>query len=119
MPYIAAHDVLPAILGGSAEGDESEELVVMVQRRIYPFLLLLIISVAAIVMQLKQFRKLYEHIKNDRLVASTEILVGDQGMLPGIGAARAAQATQAVYLSFFRRNMAHITFREKRQFLLG
>ena len=34
--------------------------------RIYPFLLLLILSVVAIVMQLKQFRKLYEHIKNDR-----------------------------------------------------
>ena len=29
--------------------------------------MLLILSVVAIVMQLKQFRKLYEHIKNDRL----------------------------------------------------
>ena len=36
--------------------------------RIYPFLLLLILSVVAVVMQLKQFRKLYEHIKNDRCV---------------------------------------------------
>jgi E3 ubiquitin-protein ligase MARCH6 len=38
----------------------------MIQRRIYPCLLLLIVAVGLVVMQLKQFRKLYEHIKNDR-----------------------------------------------------
>ena len=38
----------------------------MVQRRIYPFLLFLIFVVGLISMQLKQFKKLYEHIKNDR-----------------------------------------------------
>ncbi len=69
VPYIVSYDLLPALIGRSAE---SEELLVMVQRRIYPSLLLIILVVGAVVLQLKQFRKLYEHIKNDRCEQSNE-----------------------------------------------
>ena len=59
LPYILAHSLLPLVLS-------EPHLLVMIQRRIYPFLLLLVLTVGLIVVQLKQFKKLYEHIKNDR-----------------------------------------------------
>ena len=59
LPYVIGHSIAPLFI-------TDPSLLTVVQRRIYPFLLLLIITVGLIVMQLKQFRKLYEHIKNDR-----------------------------------------------------
>ena len=59
LPYIVSHSLVPLVL-------TEPQLLVMIQRRIYPFLLLLFVVAGLIVMQLKQFRKLYEHIKNDR-----------------------------------------------------
>ena len=55
-----AHGIVPLICNDF-------ETVVFIQRRIYPSLLLIIAVFALIILQLKQFRKLYEHIKNDRL----------------------------------------------------
>jgi len=77
VPYIVAYDLVPRLILNVDVGDEendSEEVAVMIQRRIYPFLLLLILSVVAIVMQLKQFRKLYEHIKNDRYLVGRRLV---------------------------------------------
>ncbi len=59
VPYVIAHGVAPVFIG-------DDEILVTIQRRIYPFLLLIIAIVSIVVMQLKQCRKLYEHIKNDR-----------------------------------------------------
>ena len=59
LPYIAAHSLVPLVIS-------EPHLLVMIQRRIYPFLLLLVVTIGLIVVQLKQFKKLYEHIKNDR-----------------------------------------------------
>ena len=59
LPYVIGHSLAPLCTSDPM-------LLVLIQRRIYPFLLLLIITTALIVAQLKQFRKLYEHIKNDR-----------------------------------------------------
>ena len=59
LPYVVGHSLAPLVIGDPA-------LLVLVQRRIYPFLLLAIVAVVLATMQLKQFRKLYEHIKNDR-----------------------------------------------------
>ena len=61
MPYVIGHSIAPLFISDLT-------LLIVIQRRIYPFLLLLFLTVALIVMQLKQFRKLYEHIKNDRYV---------------------------------------------------
>ena len=61
LPYVVGHSLAPLVVG-----DASSELLVLIQRRIYPFLLLVIVAGSLAAMQLKQFRKLYEHIKNDR-----------------------------------------------------
>jgi E3 ubiquitin-protein ligase MARCH6 len=59
LPYMFAHSLMPLLFTDPV-------FLTMIQRRIYPCLLLLIVAVGLVVMQLKQFRKLYEHIKNDR-----------------------------------------------------
>ena len=45
-----------------------EDINLLVVRRIYPCLVTSVITVAAMVFHLKQFKKLYEHIKNDKWV---------------------------------------------------
>ena len=59
LPYVVAHGITPVLISDM-------ELVTFIQRRIYPSLLLIIAVSGLIILQLKQFRKLYEHIKNDR-----------------------------------------------------
>ena len=59
LPYVTAHGVAPAFIS-------DEEILTAIQRRIYPSLLVIIVVVSIVVVQLKQCRKLYEHIKNDR-----------------------------------------------------
>ena len=59
LPYVVAHGITPVLISDM-------ELVTIIQRRIYPSLLLIIAVSGLIILQLKQFRKLYEHIKNDR-----------------------------------------------------
>ena len=41
---------------------------VLVERRIYPFLLMAVGLLAVLCFQLRQFKRLYEHIKNDKSV---------------------------------------------------
>merc|ERR1711997_1059820 len=67
LPYIAAHSLVPLVMG-------DPHILVMIQRRIYPFLLLLVVTVGLIVVQLKQFKKLYEHIKNDRYLVGRRLV---------------------------------------------
>ena len=59
VPYVVAHGIVPMIFSDF-------ETVIFIQRRIYPSLLLLVLVFGLIILQLKQFKKLYEHIKNDR-----------------------------------------------------
>lgn len=40
----------------------------LVERRIYPFLLMVVVLLAILSFQIRQFKRLYEHIKNDKLV---------------------------------------------------
>jgi len=42
----------------------------LVLRRIYPFILGVVLFVAFCMFQARQFRRLYEHIKNDKYVSS-------------------------------------------------
>ena len=65
VPYVTAHGIVPLIFS-------EFETVVFIQRRIYPSLLFTIAVFGLIVLQLKQFRKLYEHIKNDRYIYSSK-----------------------------------------------
>lgn len=38
----------------------------LVQRRIYPFLLMVVFLMGILSFQIRQFKRLYEHIKNDK-----------------------------------------------------
>lgn len=38
----------------------------LVQRRIYPFLLMVVVLMGILSFQVRQFKRLYEHIKNDK-----------------------------------------------------
>ena len=40
----------------------------LVDRRIYPFLMMVAMLLAVLSFQIRQFKRLYEHIKNDKLV---------------------------------------------------
>ncbi|KAK3085869.1 hypothetical protein FSP39_009847 [Pinctada imbricata] len=59
LPYVASKSIVP-FLGFSFEVEN------LVLRRIYPFLLACIIFVLFIMLQARQFKRLYEHIKNDK-----------------------------------------------------
>lgn len=38
----------------------------LVHRRIYPFLLMVVVLMGILSFQVRQFKRLYEHIKNDK-----------------------------------------------------
>ena len=59
LPYIVSHSIVPLLI-------KDAEAVVLIQRRIYPSLLIMVLLATLVIAQLKQFRKLYEHIKNDK-----------------------------------------------------
>jgi len=67
LPYVVGHSLAPLVVGDA-------ELLVLIQRRIYPFLLVVIVAGSLGAMQLKQFRKLYEHIKNDRYLVGRRLV---------------------------------------------
>lgn len=46
----------------------------LVQRRIYPFLLMVVVLMGILSFQVRQFKRLYEHIKNDKWVCSMFLL---------------------------------------------
>uniref|UniRef100_A0A8I3WIM0 RING-type E3 ubiquitin transferase n=1 Tax=Callithrix jacchus TaxID=9483 RepID=A0A8I3WIM0_CALJA len=59
VPYVIASGVVP-LLGVTAEMQN------LVHRRIYPFLLMVVVLMAILSFQVRQFKRLYEHIKNDK-----------------------------------------------------
>lgn len=42
------------------------EMEILMQRRIYPFLLMVVSLIGILSFQIRQFKRLYEHIKNDK-----------------------------------------------------
>lgn len=41
---------------------------ILMQRRIYPFLLMVVLLIGILSFQIRQFKRLYEHIKNDKYI---------------------------------------------------
>lgn len=60
MPVTLTGFSLFALIGVTAEMQN------LVQRRIYPFLLMVVVLMAILSFQVRQFKRLYEHIKNDK-----------------------------------------------------
>ncbi|PKK33971.1 membrane-associated ring finger (C3HC4) 6, E3 ubiquitin protein ligase, partial [Columba livia] len=67
VPYIIASGVVP-LLGVTAEMQN------LVQRRIYPFLLMVMVLMGILSFQVRQFKRLYEHIKNDKYLVGQRLV---------------------------------------------
>jgi len=72
IPYLLAHGLAPLLI-------TSEATLVLVQRRIYPALLLSTALVVFFTVQARQFRKLVEHIKNDRYLVGRRLVNYNHG----------------------------------------
>lgn len=55
------------------------EMEILMQRRIYPFLLMVVSLVGILSFQIRQFKRLYEHIKNDKYASLSFTLCGGKG----------------------------------------
>uniref|UniRef100_A0A8C8ZHW7 RING-type E3 ubiquitin transferase n=1 Tax=Prolemur simus TaxID=1328070 RepID=A0A8C8ZHW7_PROSS len=80
VPYVIASGIVP-LLGVTAEMQN------LVHRRIYPFLLMVVILMGILSFQVRQFKRLYEHIKNDKYLVGQRLVnyerkSGKQGTSP-------------------------------------
>lgn len=67
VPYVIAHSIMPMFFTNQLTR-------VLIARRIYPFFLIIIILCAIIVFQIKQFKKLYVAIKNDKYLVGKRLV---------------------------------------------
>lgn len=67
VPYAAAHSVAPVLVSGAAQRN-------LLVRRLYPALLLAALFASLAAFQIRQFRKLYEHIKNDKYLVGQRLV---------------------------------------------
>ncbi|XP_067912318.1 E3 ubiquitin-protein ligase MARCH6 isoform X2 [Heterodontus francisci] len=67
LPYVIATGIVP-LLGVTAEMQN------LVQRRIYPLLLMVVILMGVMSFQIRQFKRLYEHIKNDKYLVGQRLV---------------------------------------------
>ncbi|CAL4114135.1 unnamed protein product [Meganyctiphanes norvegica] len=66
LPYITAHSLAPLVAPPSS--------LILIERRIYPALLIISVVTSLIVMQVVQFTRLYEHIKNDKYLVGRRLV---------------------------------------------
>ncbi|KAM7369982.1 hypothetical protein PAMP_011269 [Pampus punctatissimus] len=67
VPYIIAAGVVPAV-------GVTPEMEILMQRRIYPFLLMVVSLIGILSFQIRQFKRLYEHIKNDKYLVGQRLV---------------------------------------------
>ncbi|XP_050301508.1 E3 ubiquitin-protein ligase MARCHF6 [Anthonomus grandis grandis] len=67
VPYVLAYSVIPLFVSNL-------QLRNLIARRLYPFLLLVATVNIIIVLQIRQFKKLYEHIKNDKYLVGQRLV---------------------------------------------
>lgn len=67
IPYVIAHSLVPLIV-------INPQLQNLIARRIYPFLLLIGLLSGIVTLQIRQFKKLYEHIKNDKYLVGQRLV---------------------------------------------
>ncbi|XP_008479253.2 aurora kinase C-like [Diaphorina citri] len=81
------HQVMPLFVRNSALRN-------LVARRIYPFILVIVVVVFVIYVQVEQFIQLYEHIKNDKyLIGRTLVNYNSAKNRPGASASRGTQTS--------------------------
>lgn len=67
VPYVLAYSIVPLFVS-------SLQMRNLIARRLYPFLLLLGVVGVVVVLQIRQFKKLYEHIKNDKYLVGQRLV---------------------------------------------
>ncbi|KAJ3611524.1 hypothetical protein NHX12_021539 [Muraenolepis orangiensis] len=67
VPYVIATGLVPA-------AGVTPEMEILMQRRIYPFLLMVVSLVGVLSFQIRQFKRLYEHIKNDKYLVGQRLV---------------------------------------------
>uniref|UniRef100_A0A3P9K971 E3 ubiquitin-protein ligase MARCHF6 n=1 Tax=Oryzias latipes TaxID=8090 RepID=A0A3P9K971_ORYLA len=67
VPYTISKGITP-LLG------VQPEMQTLVERRIYPFLLMVVVLLAILSFQIRQFKRLYEHIKNDKYLVGQRLV---------------------------------------------
>ncbi|XP_021696396.1 E3 ubiquitin-protein ligase MARCH6 [Aedes aegypti] len=97
VPYVIAHSIMPIFFTNQVTR-------ILIARQIYPFFLLIACIVAIVILQIRQFKKLYVAIKNDKYLVGQRLVNYDhqrkkaaQQAAAAIAqqqAARAQQATQ-------------------------
>ncbi|XP_014665321.1 PREDICTED: E3 ubiquitin-protein ligase MARCH6-like [Priapulus caudatus] len=85
LPYVAAHSLVPAL----GAGDELQRLIA---RRVYPVCTAALFVIVLLGVQTKQFRRLYEHIKNDKYLVGQRLVNYDR--MPAAALARLAPMQQ-------------------------
>ncbi|XP_055784251.1 E3 ubiquitin-protein ligase MARCHF6-like isoform X2 [Salvelinus fontinalis] len=73
VPYAIAAGVVPAV-GLSGVSGVTPEMQILIQRRIYPFLLMVVSIIGILSFQIRQFKRLYEHIKNDKYLVGQRLV---------------------------------------------
>ena len=67
VPYATAHGIVPLLISNL-------HLRNLIVRRLYPFLLIAFLAVGVVIFQIRQFKKLYEHIKNDKYLVGKRLV---------------------------------------------
>jgi E3 ubiquitin-protein ligase MARCH6 len=67
VPYVIAYSVIPLIVNNHGTR-------LLIARRIYPALMLTMAIVKGMMMQVRQFKRLYEHIKNDKYLVGRRLV---------------------------------------------
>uniref|UniRef100_F6TYM9 E3 ubiquitin-protein ligase MARCHF6 n=1 Tax=Xenopus tropicalis TaxID=8364 RepID=F6TYM9_XENTR len=87
IPYIIAAAIVP-VIGVTAEMQN------LVQRRIYPFLLMVVVLMGILSFQIRQFKRLYEHIKNDKYLVGQRLVNYERKSGKSATSAQSPQTTQ-------------------------
>lgn len=67
VPYAVAYGIVPLVVSNI-------QTQTLIARRLYPFLLLVSVIYVIISIQIRQFKKLYEHIKNDKYLVGQRLV---------------------------------------------
>ncbi|XP_012226741.1 E3 ubiquitin-protein ligase MARCHF6 [Linepithema humile] len=67
VPYAVAYGIVPLLV-------TNLQTQILIARRLYPFLLLVNLVCIVICVQIRQFKKLYEHIKNDKYLVGQRLV---------------------------------------------
>lgn len=72
LPYVTAHSVIPTF-------GASQELQHLAARRIFPLCMAVLLLLVLFSVQAKQFKRLYEHIKNDKYLVGQKLVNYERG----------------------------------------